>query len=40
MTDTKGIAVTPGRGLHLSEDVRLNYLLSAVRQQDRSPLSE
>ena len=30
MTDTKGIAVTPGRGLHLSEDVRLNYLISAV----------
>ncbi len=30
MVDSKGIAVSPGRGLHLSEDVRLNYLLAAV----------
>ena len=30
MVDTKGIAVSPGRGLHLSEDTRLNYLLAAV----------
>jgi 2-polyprenyl-6-hydroxyphenyl methylase/3-demethylubiquinone-9 3-methyltransferase len=30
MVDTKGIAVSPGRGLHLSEDTRLNYLLAAI----------
>lgn len=29
--DVEGIAWTPTRGLHLSDDVRLNYLLSAVR---------
>jgi 2-polyprenyl-6-hydroxyphenyl methylase/3-demethylubiquinone-9 3-methyltransferase len=28
--DTEGIAWSPGRGLHLSEDLRLNYLVSAV----------
>ena len=31
LVDTKGIAISPGRGLHLSEDLRLNYLLSALR---------
>ena len=29
--DIEGIAWSPTRGLHLSEDVRLNYLVSAVR---------
>ena len=29
--DVEGIAWSPTRGLHLSDDVRLNYLLSAVR---------
>ena len=29
--EVKGIAFTPTRGLHLSEDVRLNYLVAAVR---------
>ena len=29
--EMKGIAFTPTRGLHLSEDVRLNYLITAVR---------
>ena len=29
--DTKGIAWSPTRGLHLSEDLRLNYLVTAVR---------
>lgn len=29
--DTEGLAWSPTRGLHLSEDLRLNYLLSAVR---------
>jgi 2-polyprenyl-6-hydroxyphenyl methylase/3-demethylubiquinone-9 3-methyltransferase len=28
--DMEGIAVSPARGLHLSEDLRLNYLVSAV----------
>jgi len=28
--DTEGIAWSPARGLHLSDDVRLNYLVSAV----------
>jgi 2-polyprenyl-6-hydroxyphenyl methylase/3-demethylubiquinone-9 3-methyltransferase len=28
--DLEGIAWSPARGLHLSEDVRLNYLVSAV----------
>lgn len=28
--DTEGIAMSPTRGLHLSEDLRLNYLVSAV----------
>jgi 2-polyprenyl-6-hydroxyphenyl methylase/3-demethylubiquinone-9 3-methyltransferase len=29
--DVEGIAWTPTRGLHLSDDVRLNYLVSATR---------
>ena len=29
--DVEGIAVSPMRGLHLSEDVRLNYLVAARR---------
>ena len=29
--DVEGIAWSPTRGLHLSEDVRLNYLVAAVR---------
>ena len=29
--DVEGIAWSPTRGLHLSDDVRLNYLISAVR---------
>ena len=29
--DTEGIAWSPTRGLHLSDDVRLNYLATAVR---------
>jgi len=29
--DVEGIAWSPTRGLHLSEDVQLNYLVSAVR---------
>ena len=29
--DFEGIAWTPTRGLHLSEDMRLNYLVAAVR---------
>ena len=29
--DIEGIAVSPMRGLHLSEDVRLNYLVAAKR---------
>lgn len=28
--DMEGIAFSPGRGLHLSEDLRLNYLVAAV----------
>ena len=28
--DTEGIALSPMRGLHLSDDVRLNYLVTAV----------
>jgi len=31
--DVEGIAWSPTRGLHLSDDVRLNYLLSAVSVQ-------
>jgi 2-polyprenyl-6-hydroxyphenyl methylase/3-demethylubiquinone-9 3-methyltransferase len=30
--DVEGIAWSPTRGLHLSDDVRLNYLVTAVRQ--------
>ena len=29
--DVEGIAFSPGKGLHLSEDVRLNYLIAARR---------
>jgi 2-polyprenyl-6-hydroxyphenyl methylase/3-demethylubiquinone-9 3-methyltransferase len=29
--DCEGIAFSPTRGLHRSEDLRLNYLLAAVR---------
>jgi 2-polyprenyl-6-hydroxyphenyl methylase/3-demethylubiquinone-9 3-methyltransferase len=29
--DTEGIAWSPTRGLHLSDDVRLNYLIAAAR---------
>ena len=29
--DVEGIAFSPTRGLHLSEDMRLNYLVTAVR---------
>lgn len=29
--DVEGIAWSPARGLHLSEDLRLNYLVTAVR---------
>jgi len=29
--DIEGIAYSPTRGLHLSEDVRLNYLVAAKR---------
>jgi 2-polyprenyl-6-hydroxyphenyl methylase/3-demethylubiquinone-9 3-methyltransferase len=29
--DVEGIAWSPTRGLHLSEDVRLNYLVAATR---------
>jgi 2-polyprenyl-6-hydroxyphenyl methylase/3-demethylubiquinone-9 3-methyltransferase len=29
--DVAGIAWSPTRGLHLSDDLRLNYLVSAVR---------
>ncbi|WP_114228617.1 MULTISPECIES: bifunctional 2-polyprenyl-6-hydroxyphenol methylase/3-demethylubiquinol 3-O-methyltransferase UbiG [Sphingomonas] len=32
--DTAGIAASPSRGLHLSDDLRLNYLVSAVRAQE------
>jgi 2-polyprenyl-6-hydroxyphenyl methylase/3-demethylubiquinone-9 3-methyltransferase len=32
--DTQGIAFSPSRGLHLSEDLRLNYLVSARRISD------
>jgi 2-polyprenyl-6-hydroxyphenyl methylase/3-demethylubiquinone-9 3-methyltransferase len=30
-TATRGIAFTPGRGLHLSQDLSLNYLIAASR---------
>lgn len=29
--DLRGLAVSPGRGLHLSEDLRLNYLIAATQ---------
>jgi 2-polyprenyl-6-hydroxyphenyl methylase / 3-demethylubiquinone-9 3-methyltransferase len=31
--DVEGIAWSPGRGLHLSDDVRLNYLVAAAHTQ-------
>ena len=31
--DVEGIAWSPTRGLHLSEDLRLNYLVAAVRSE-------
>lgn len=31
VTATRGIAFSPGKGLHLSEDLRLNYLIAAKR---------
>jgi len=31
VTDVEGIAWSPTRGLHLSEDLQLNYLVTAVR---------
>ena len=31
VVDVEGIAFSPLKGLHLSEDVRLNYLIAAVR---------
>lgn len=30
--DVEGIAWSPSRGLHLSDDVRLNYLVAAIRE--------
>ena len=30
LVGTKGIAFSPGRGLHLSDDLRLNYLVAAT----------
>ena len=30
--DVEGIAWSPTRSLHLSDDVRLNYLVSAVHE--------
>ena len=32
VVDVEGIAFSPLKGLHLSDDVRLNYLMSAVRE--------
>jgi 2-polyprenyl-6-hydroxyphenyl methylase/3-demethylubiquinone-9 3-methyltransferase len=32
VTATSGIAFSPGKGLHLSQDLSLNYLVSAVRR--------
>jgi 2-polyprenyl-6-hydroxyphenyl methylase / 3-demethylubiquinone-9 3-methyltransferase len=29
--DVEGLALSPTRGLHLSEDVSLNYLVAATR---------
>jgi len=34
--DVEGIAWSPTRGLHLSDDVRLNYLVAAVRPDQTS----
>ena len=30
VVEFEGIALSPTRGLHLSEDLRLNYLVTAV----------
>jgi 2-polyprenyl-6-hydroxyphenyl methylase/3-demethylubiquinone-9 3-methyltransferase len=30
--DVEGIAWSPARGLHLSDDLRLNYLIAAVHR--------
>ncbi len=30
--DVEGIAFSPTRGLHLSDDTRLNYLIAAVKK--------
>jgi 2-polyprenyl-6-hydroxyphenyl methylase/3-demethylubiquinone-9 3-methyltransferase len=35
--DVEGIAFSPTRGLHLSDDLRLNYLVSAVRRDSATP---
>ena len=35
--DMEGIAFSPTRGLHLSEDLRLNYLIAAVRRDKPTP---
>ncbi len=32
VVDVEGIAFSPLKGLHLSDDVRLNYMMSAVRE--------
>ncbi len=37
--DVEGIAMSPLRGLHLSEDVRLNYLVAARATSSEPPLS-
>lgn len=36
VTATKGIAFSPGKGLHLSEDLRLNYLVAAIDSSPRA----
>jgi 2-polyprenyl-6-hydroxyphenyl methylase / 3-demethylubiquinone-9 3-methyltransferase len=35
--DVEGIAWSPTRGLHLSDDVRLNYLVSAIKADQGRP---
>lgn len=32
--DLQGVAVSPMRGLHLSDDLRLNYLVAAIHQSE------
>ena len=34
--DVEGIAWSPTRGLHLSDDVRLNYLIRRSRAESRT----